>query len=232
MNHRIKILYVALIALAIYTLWPSSTDDKKSGVYAWNLKTDAQGNVEVFGVKIGEHTLLQAEEILKSRSDRALFLPTDKDTQTPPTLEAYFRQMPDNSKLILGLNADDATLSQLKTRAHSPMAFPSGNIKLELADQDMKRVDQIKVRMITYVPRIRISPQDIYNRFGQPEELWVADNVYHYLYPDKGLDAILDESGEGVIQFVAPKEFSHVIEHLRATAKKVSPVAGGSEAKP
>lgn len=228
MNHRIKLLYLGLAALLIYTLWPSESDHSTSSVYEWNLKTSAQGEVEVFGIAIGKHTLKQAENTLKSRSERALFLPSDNSTKQKPSIEAFFQQMPDNSKLVIGLTADDSVLSKLKPDAYNPIAFPSGNIKLKIADRHNDMLDQLVVRMITYVPRIRLNPQDIMTRFGEPDQVWMEDDVYHYLYPAKGLDAILHKSGEGIIQFVSPKEFHLVLEQLKKTATPVKPVATGT----
>lgn len=230
MNHGIKLLYIGLAALFIFTLWPSDSDDSKSSVYDWSLKTSEQGNVEVFGIAIGIDTLKQAEETLKSRSERALFLPSDSGSKQQPSIEAFFQQMPDNSKLVIGLAANDEVLAKIKADTYNPIAFPSGNIKLKIADHHNTMLDGLIVNTVTYVPRIRLNPQDIMTRFGEPSQVWMEDEVYHYLYPEKGLDAILHKSGEGIIQFVSPKEFHVVLEKLQNTATLVKPTP--TETKP
>lgn len=215
-QHRIKILYIGLFALLVFTFWPSNDPEQTSSVYQWNVKTDPQGGVEIFGVKLGHHTLLEAENILKAHSERALFIQSDDAAQKHPDIEAFFAQMPDNSKLILGLAADEATIRQIKSRAHKPLAFPSGSIRLDIAQADMATVEKLKVKMLTYVPRIKLTPSDLKKRFGEPSQVIKINEVYHFLYPKIGLDAILDNSGKGIIQFVAPNQFQAVQEKLKA----------------
>ena len=62
-----------------------------------------------------------------------------------------------------------------------------------------------------------LTPEDIRNKFGEPALVHVQADILHFLYPDMGLDAILDQSGEAMLQFVKPDEFSQVLDSLGLT---------------
>ncbi|MEW5755571.1 MAG: hypothetical protein AB1810_04650 [Pseudomonadota bacterium] len=224
MSTRIKLLYLILALLLVYTLWPSSTSQNGEQQRAvWNLKVDESGRLEVLGITLGLTTLQQAEAILRSRSQRAIFAQAKAETPQPPDIEAFFPSMPDNSKLVLSLAASQEQLETIAAKARDPIAFPSGSVKLEIADQHMPLVDAMVIDMLTSIPRIRIKPADIEAQFGKPVKLHMQDDVLHYLYPQFGLDVILDKSGEALLQFVNPGEFHRVLEKLGLRAEDLAP---------
>lgn len=222
MSTKIKILYLALAILVVYTLWPSG-DDQQEITQASIIGENEQGKMTVFGILLGETTLAEAEIILASRAKRALFImPPKKDEQgnelTPEhNVEAFFPNMPDNSKMLLGLYSKESELEQIRYKAHKPIAFPSGNIKLQIDDKQQAMVNTMPVITLTSIPRIKLTPGDIHNTFGEPALVHVQEEILHFLYPDLGLDAILDQSGEAMLQFVKPDEFSQVLDSLGLT---------------
>ena len=224
MSTKIKILYLFLAIMVIYTLWPSSTDDEEQAFVQTSLiDSDAQGEPRVFGIQLGKTTLAEAETILGSRSKRALFImPPEKDEHGEPlpaesNIEAFFPNMPDNSKMLLGLHTEKEQLDLISHKAHKPIAFPSGNIKMEIADEHMVMVNQMTVITLTAIPRINLSPKDIQSKFGEPAMVHVQDEVIHILYPEIGLDAILDKSGEAMLQFTAKDKFFLALENIGLT---------------
>ncbi len=224
MSTRIKLLYLILALLLVYTLWPSSTS--KNGEpqrAAWNIKVDESGHLEVLGITLGVTSLQQAEDILRSRSQRAIFAQTKAATPQPPDIEAFFSNMPDNSKLVLSLRASQEQLETIAAKAHDPIAFPSGNVKMEIADQHMPLVDAMVIDRLSSIPRIRIKPADIEAQFGKPVKLHMQDDVLHYLFPQQGLDVILDQSGEAILQFVNPGDFHRVLEKLGLRPEDLAP---------
>lgn len=223
MRNHVKLLYLALALLVVYTFWPGGTNDQEPARPMWETSLDEQGNLQIMGVTLGKTTLKEAEAILRSRSQRALFIPPDTSSEKSPRVEAFFPSMPDNSKLILGLSASTEQIETLKIKAHNPSAFPSGNIKLEIADDHMSLVEGLVVDMLTAIPRIRITPQEITAQFGEPQILHRQDDILHYLYPARGLDVILDQSGEAMIQFVSPGDFQRVLDRLGIVARENRP---------
>jgi hypothetical protein len=214
MKHGIKILYLVLAVLIIAALWPQSVDHNNSKA-GWDVQINDAGQLQVQGITLEVTTLNEAENILKSRSIRALFIEAAKEDEVKdPIIEAFFSNLPDNSKLVLGLNATKEQLDTISTKVHRPVAFPSGNIKLEIADDHMPLVDGMTVNSISMIPRIKIKPQDIIDQFGEPQQIINDDKALHHLYPKIGLDAILAPSGEAILQFVAPDQFHRVLDKL------------------
>ena len=219
MSTKIKILYLLLAILVVYTLWPSG-NDQPNLIQSSFITEDEAGKMKVFGITLGETTLGEAETILASRAKRALFImPLDEnkngETPTPEhNIEAFFPNMPDNSKMLLGLATIESDMAQIRHKAHNPIAFPSGNIKLKIADEHQDMVNAMSIITLTAIPRISLSPEDIHNKFGEPTLLHVQDEILHFLYPALGLDVILDKSGEAMLQFVEPGKFSQVLQSL------------------
>lgn len=229
MSTKIKLLYLFLALMVVYTLWPSSTDDEEEQAFVQTslISSNEQGAPLVFGIQLGTTTLAEAEKILGSRSKRALFImPPEKDENGEPlpatsNIEAFFPNMPDNSKMLLGLHTEKDQLDQISHKAHKPLAFPSGNIKMTIADEHMEMVNQMTVITLTAIPRIRLTPQDVQAKFGEPTMVHVQDEVIHILYPEIGLDAILDKSGEAMLQFTAKEQFSLALENIGLTEQDV-----------
>ncbi len=219
MSTKIKILYLALAILIVYTLWPSGGEQQEI-TQAAIISENEQGEMTVFGVVLGKTTLGEAEIILGSRAKRALFImPPEIDEQgneliPEHNVEAFFPSLPDNSKMLLGLHSKESELEQIRYKAHGPIAFPSGNIKLEIDDQQQAMVNNMPVITLTSIPRIKLGPEDISNKFGEPALVHVQEEILHFLYPKIGLDVILDKSGEALLQFVEPSKFSQVLSSL------------------
>ena len=73
---------------------------------------------------------------------------------------------------------------------------------------------------LTYLPKTDLEPKVVGKRFGEPAEK-IAEpggRVEHWLYPDKGLDIVMDKQAKEVLQYVAPKDFAR----LRAPLEKFS----------
>ncbi len=226
MSTKIKILYLFLAIFVAYTLWPG--DEEPSMMQGSFITEGEQGEMMVFGVTLGVTTLGEAELILKSRAKRALFIlppKADEDGNVDASnieilehnIEAFFPNMPDNSKMLLGLETEEEDMAKIRHTAHSPLAFPSGNIKLKIADEHHDILNAMKVITLTSIPRINLSPIDLRNKFGRPVMVHRQDEVMHFLYPEIGLDVILDSSGEAMLQFIEPSKFYIVLNNLGVT---------------
>ena len=229
MSLKIKLLYLFLAVMAVYTLWPSSEPDEEELDFIQTslVKINEQGEPLVFGVQLGTHTLAEAEKILGSRSKRALFImPPKKDIHgkallADANIEAFFPNMPDNSKMLLGLHSEKEQIDEISHKAHKPLAFPSGNIKMEIADEHMDMVNKMVVITLTAIPRISLTPQDVRSKFGEPTMVHVQNEVIHILYPEIGLDAILDKSGEAMLQFTAVNKFYLALDNIGLTEQDI-----------
>ncbi len=237
MSTQIKLLYLTLAILLAWTFWPSE-ESSEHFAQATQITKVEDGNLLLFGgIKLGETTLKEAEKILASRSQRALFImPPEKDekgNELPPehNIEAFIGNMPNNSKMLMGLEASDEQLKAIREKAHKPIAFPSGNIKLEVADEHQSMIDGMALLTITAIPRIRLSPEDITNKFGNPILVHPQDEILHFLYPELGLDAIIDQSGEAMLQFIRPDHYDLVLDKLGLTRQSLADASARMQAQ-
>lgn len=212
MNSKMALLMIVPLALwAIWTLSSTSDAEKEAATRSWNAEVNEHGQLTVLGVTIGKNSLKEAEKILKSHSEQALFL-SPEESGKKPVIEAFFSKTPDGSKLILSLMASDELIEKIISNASAPMAFPSGNIKFKIASEHLKQIEGLTVSGLTSIPRIKITPDMLLNQFGAPEKTVPNGDIMHHLYPEIGLDAILDRSGEVMLQFVSPANFQEALE--------------------
>lgn len=217
MSKKIKLLYAVLVALAIYTLWPSdSVHDKTATTRVWDAHVNEQGHLNVLGVVLGKTSLKQAEAILHTQSERALFLALKEGQPQKETIEAYFPTSPDRSKIIIEVDASPELIARIKGRAYSPMAFPSGNAKLEIAPEHNAEVDAQIARSLTYIPPLNLTPEMVEKHFGKTTQQIVdRDGNIHLLYLALGLDVVIAREGNPLLQFVPPTEFERLLTLLK-----------------
>ena len=68
---------------------------------------------------------------------------------------------------------------------------------------------QLPVRGITFSPSLDLDADIIQSRFGTPESVVeINTQQAHWLYPDRGLDVVLDAKGKELLQYLAPREFA------------------------
>lgn len=217
MNTKIKLLYVSLIALVIFTLWPSAEDnrERQSGIKVWNAHIDSNGQLNVLDVVLGKSTLKQAEAVLRSQSERALFIEVKNDTLQSEAIEAYFPTSPDRAKLVIELDASADLIKRIKKRTYKTLVFPSGNAKVEISPADMPEIEQLLVKSITYIPPVTLEPEVIEKQFGKATQQILDDDAnLHLLYPALGLDIILPQKGKTMLQFVPPEQFGRLTKLL------------------
>ncbi len=212
MNYKLKLLYAVLIVLAIVTLWPSEAERDSSKIRVWKAHVDETGHVNVLGVVLGQSTLKEAEEALHSQSERALFVEMENQSLKRETIEAFFPTSPDRAKIIVELDAPNELLTRIKERSYKPMAFPSGNVKLEIAPEHSAEIEQLSAKSLTYIPPVSLDTATIEQQFGAPDkQLRDTDANLHLLYPALGLDVVLPPGGKPLLQFVPLDEFDRLL---------------------
>lgn len=211
MNNKLKLLYAVLFVLLIVTLWPTEEGREPSSIRVWNAHIDTNGHLNVLGVVLGKSSLKEAEAALYSRSEHALFVEAKNEQVNTETVEAFFPTSPDRAKIVLELDASDELIGRIKERAYNPMAFPSGNIKLEIAPEHSAEVETLTAKSLTYIPPISLDTALVEQQFGKPsDQLRDIDNNLHLLYPSLGLDVVIPQEGKALLQFVPPDEFDRL----------------------
>lgn len=195
----LKIAFAAVFASIALLLWSISTTDKQNGNDTF---FDEQGYQHVLGVSLGHSTLRESETALKSRSDVALYIYPSEHAEPGRRLEAFFPAIADHSKVILLLQADRSTLDAIEQRATLPHLYPDGVARMNLASEDLTRVQQLVVGQLSLIPSIALNEQMLIARFGQPASSTRSnDGKQHYHFPDIGLTATIDHEGLATLRF-------------------------------
>jgi hypothetical protein len=61
---------------------------------------------------------------------------------------------------------------------------------------------------LTFVPSVRLSEDDVRQRFGPPDQtIALPDQAVALLYPQRGLAITVQPGSRGLLQYVAPAQF-------------------------
>ena len=183
----------------------------------WQIEILPDGASRVFGITLGQTTLGAAQEQLGDDRELAIMAAPGE----AGNLEMYYGHFSVGvlaGKLILVADLAPGTLSQLRERAYRK----SGRRKYHLHPDDLPIAYRAPVKSITFVSGARLDEEMAHLRFGAPAEI-IHSSEYetHLLYPDKGLDFILNQEGRDVLQYVAPRDF--------ITLRKLIPQAPGTD---
>lgn len=166
----------------------------------------------VFGLIVGESSLRDAVNRLGRRYELGLF----EDGEGRLSLEAYFRDAVVgglNARLVLAVRLPETALAALKTHAGKGKPTASGIRRYPVAEADHDLAMGRVIMAITYLPVVKFDADLVRQRFGEPAERIAAEGGAHWLYPALGLDLLLGDQGEALLQYVPPVEFE---EQLRA----------------
>jgi len=196
------ILLVVLLTGAVF-LWTSSNYQQGSDVTATHV--DAEGRLHVLGVTLGETTLNQAELILQSKSDVALYIYPQEHPKAGLKLEAFFPAIADHTKVILLLDMNDKKLKEIETRATIPHLYENKVARMNLAAGDVTLVHKATVRELTLIPNLTISTATLKARFGEPDRIQsLEQDGAVYSYDAIGLKAVISKDEPPVLYFTNP----------------------------
>jgi len=184
-------------------------------MYPWQAKAVANGNSRVFGMELGKATFEDAEDVLGRLYDAAVFENPDGSL----SLEVYYKEVTLaglTARFVFTLQASEAIKRHLKGRPLKKETLPSGVIKYSVARNDDDVLLPLEITAITYMPITNLDDDIVSRRFGKPaEKIRTHKSAEHWLYPDKGLDVIINSEGKDVLEFVPPREFDKLVEPLK-----------------
>jgi hypothetical protein len=185
----------------------------------WQIEVTPDGNTKIFGLTLGTSTVNDARTRF-GEGELAVVAAPDE----PASLELYFNDVTlgiVTGKLIITGNVAADALENMKQRAAKTAYMNSNAKKSALADEDVPAALAAPIRAISLVPTINLDAAMVVQRFGQPaERLRTTEHTEHFLYPDRGLDVVLDSEGKELLQYVAPRDFAHLREPLTAQGVK------------
>lgn len=179
----------------------------------WQIVHSPDGaTISVFGLTLGQSTLRDAVNKLGRRYEFGLF--QDKTDQL--SLETYFRDAVVgglNARLVILTHLPDARLQAMRSRSSASKPSAAGGRRYPVAETDQEFALSATIAAITFMPVAKFDADLVRARFGEPTERIAAKEGVHWLYPQSGLDLLLSENGEALLQYVPPADFA---ERLRA----------------
>ncbi len=227
MNKSLAIITLIVIAIAAF-LWqrPSSDHEPAPAIVGlpWQIETLANGTTRVLGLELSHSTLADARERFGDAMKIGIVAAQGEDG----ALEAYYDNVTAGvitGKMILVAELDKATLARLRERATQKVHMNDATYRYLLNREDLLQTMHVPIATITFIPVTNLDADTVLKRFGTPQErLRTSDQLEHYLYPDQGLDVILDDNGKDVLQYVAPREFARLRAPLQAVGMPVPAV--------
>ena len=205
---------VALLALPF--LLPAGRPPVGEQGLPWQVEPRADGSSQVFGLTLGSSTLADARARLGSDLQLALVVAPGE----APPLEAFHDRVEAGfvaGRMVLTADVPTARLEALLNRAKKAEFMESTTRRVTLADDDIPAAMAAPIAAIAFIPNVQLDEQMVLQRFGSPaQRLRASPTVEHFLYPERGLDVVLDSKGREVLQYVAPRHF----ERLRSPLGK------------
>lgn len=213
-----KLLLVIFVVLAILMFLSPSPDTPGETTVTglpWQIEITPDGSSRVFGLTIGAATLADARTRFGDDGEIAIVMAPGESG----SLENYFEHATLGAvtgKLILTADISPEALSEMRGRAVRSAYMQSSTRKFTLASEDKTAALAARIRAIAFIPSINLDEAMIVQRFGQPaERVRSAEKTEHFLYPERGLDIVLDADAKELLQYVAPRDFARLREPLK-----------------
>lgn len=182
----------------------------KDDRYPWQITVMDDGSSRVFGIQFGVTRVSEAKQRLGPSPKIALFENPDGSL----SLELFYKEFDRaglSGKLVLSLGHERAELKDFRQQAVKKERLESGVLQYRLDPDAQARIESWPVTGMTYVPYANLEEQVILARFGEPaKKIRSHEQAEHWLYPDKGLDIIVNAAGKEILQYVAPAEFARL----------------------
>lgn len=219
MKFALYLIAFVIAALIIPFFIPSS--GKQEGVdpnsnLPWQITLDGLGGSSVFGLKPGVSTLGEVRQRFGSEMELAIVA----EPNEVGTLEGYYSAVSLGfvmAKMVVTVDAKNEAIIAMRDRALRAKHMDSTTRKITLNADDLAVADQMLVRAISVIPTVNLDEATVIQRFGQPgERVEISEKRVHLLYPQQGLDVVVDGNGKELLQYVAPHNFASLREPLRA----------------
>jgi hypothetical protein len=200
--------FIVLTVLLVVTGLTACSNDTQNDSelvtgYPWQIERQPDGTTRVFGIVPGQTTLDVAMAQLGDDNELAIIAAPGETG----SLEVYYSHYTAGlieGKLILVADIEPDTLASMQMRARRK----AGTHRLLLDEGDLPTARRAAVRAITFMPTFDLDEEITRARFGLPAEvLPVSAQEQHLLYPESGLDIVLNADGKDVLQYLSPEDF-------------------------
>ena len=192
----------------------------------WQVQSDQLGQLQVMGVKLGTSTSgampSSLTDVLRTwgrNVDVAIIAAPGEagalEAFVDPAQAGFI-----NGKLIMTFSVPADQIAAMRERAIKSDFMESTTRKYTLAPADLEASGRYTLSALAFVPQAKLDEGVVISRFGTPaERIRSTDEVEHFLYPDKGLDVVLNRKGKDVLQYVGPADFHKLRDPLRTVSK-------------
>ncbi len=192
-----------IIWLASYFFVAPPSNNQDASALPWNASVNAQGQLTVLGLTLGQSTSKDAMALYGKETKLILF--SDKNHQ-PVSVETFFEDMyigySLRGRLILTLETTAEQLEAMFSRGGRVKSADSGAHEITLAGSDLSDAINLPIRHLTYIPYPKIDETTLIQRFGQPNQDKLGDDgVRRWIYPERKLVILFDETGRKVLEF-------------------------------
>jgi hypothetical protein len=226
MKTFLAVLGLIAFVLAIPFLFPTTpTGDPIRAIdgLPWQIEAMPDGTTRVFGLTLGISTLHDARSRFGNDGEVAIVAAPGESG----TLEAYYADVTAGAvtgKMVVTGDVDPTAIELMKQRARKQEYMKSSTKKALLSAQDLPLADAAPIRALSFIPSINLDEAMVLQRFGSPaERIRTSEHTEHFLYPERGLDVILDSEGKELLQYVAPRQFDRLRAPLVRQTVQQSP---------
>jgi hypothetical protein len=219
MKFALSLIALVLVALIVPFLIPGLAKQEGADPNSnlpWQIQVDGQGGSTVFGLRLGVSTLGEVRQRLGNEIEVAIIA----EPNEAGTLEGYYAQLALGfvmARAIITIDASEQTIVAIRERALKAKHMESTTRKITLHPDDLVAVDAMPIKAISIIPSVNLDEATVVQRFGPPgERLVVSEKRVHLLYPENGLDVVVDADGKELFQYVAPRQFALLREPLRS----------------
>lgn len=188
----------------------------------WQVEALPGGYSKVFDVTLGKSSYREAIDILGQDMDLAIIAGAGEDGSLEMFYSRFMAGML-SGKLILGTRLDSAELLRLRDRAVSSKILESGARRFRLDPADLPTAYEATVESMTFIPAVDLDAEIAQQRFGRPaERIRLSEQSEHLLYPDIGLDLVINRKGKEILQYVPPRDFDRIRDPLVEAAQETA----------
>ncbi len=218
MKRFLPTFLLIILVLAFYPFIGKDDSSKSVEGLPWQIEILSDGSTRVFGLTLGQSNLGDAVDLLGDDMELAVMVGKDQREN----LEMYYPKYRAGllgGKLVLAADLDAAAVTGFRINAVNNVILGSGARKYLLKETDRERAYQAVIDNIAFIPAVNLDHDIIIKRFGEPLAIIHSSNeAMHYLYPEKGLDVMLNEQGKEVLQYVSPDVFVRLSGPLKGSA--------------
>jgi len=216
----LSIVVISVLALAAAMLLPGGRPPDRDPALPWKIGVGRHGLTQVLGLELGTSSLADAQERFAETGLTNLFRSPEGDL----SIEVFFDKIYLSglkADIVLTLEVPEEVALEMLKRGIRSAGLGDGSKKVTLAPRDIERLSTAPVAAITYIPATDLEPALLEQLFGRPSRRIREDSsaTAHWLYPDRGLDVVVNLDGREVFQYVDPRKMERLTDPLRTLDK-------------